>query len=127
MTVYENVHEVTKLLTRAIKLLEAVNQDKKSYTKTYEKTNNSFTSNGEELFDIKSMRWLTGKGQDRKTADIDEPLSYLFVTDRNGEIYPEVKPLYDEVCRYGIVHTQGWEIYPFGTRVKMLGKRKPRQ
>ncbi len=78
-------------------------------------------------FNLPAIKWKEGRGQDRKDARPDALHSYAFVTDTQGQIYPEIKALYDEVCRYGTVHTEGWEISLFGDRTKMLSKRRPKE
>lgn len=103
-------------------LLEYFN--KKPYLK---QDQNTFAETENSRFNLNSIKWKVGSGQFRRDADPDEPFSYAFVTDMQGEIYPEIKPLYDEVCRYGEVHTEGWVITPFGDRIKMLAKRRPKE
>lgn len=91
------------------------------------RVNQPETTQQPSQFNLSSIKWKVGSGTDRKDASPDEPYSYAFVKDMKGQIHPEIKPLYDAVCRYGEVHTQGWVITLFGDRTQMLSKRKPKE
>ena len=104
-------------------LMEFFNKETMSSSKIAQ---NGSISNPPSQFNLSAIKWKRGRGQDRRDATPDEP-GYAFVTDTRGEIYPETRALYDEVCRYGTVHTEGWEITTFGDRTKMLSKRRPKE
>lgn len=78
-------------------------------------------------FNLEAINWKVGSGPARRDAGPDEPFSYAFVEDMQGQVYPEVKPLWDAVCRYGTINVDGWEIIQFGDRAKMIAKRRPKE
>lgn len=71
-------------------------------------------------FDLEAIKWLD---KQRTPAPLDAPWSWTYVYDIDGEIHPEVEPLYNEICMCGEVHTQGFIITLGGNDKRLLSKR----
>ena len=71
-------------------------------------------------FNLSAISW---PDRGKNPAAPDAPWSWAFVYDKHGNMHHEVKPLYDEVCRYGEVHTQGFVITLTGNKKQLLNKR----
>lgn len=140
MTVFENVHDIEKMLDHwwdtlgKHSLLDYLNQEQQTglpIPKPPRENSVRFTehtSPNDEVepdqFDLDAIKWLD---KNRDPAPMQTQWAWAYAFDTKGEIHPECEALYNEVQRYGEVHTQGFIISLGGRDKQLLNKRIPKK
>ena len=73
--------------------------------------------------DISDINWIAGGGIDKRPAKPEDGFAWTHIYDKEGNVYPEILPLFTEVTRMGEVITNGYRITIGGDRNQLLGRR----
>jgi len=109
----DEIQSMINLLNQILELLQS--QIKPSKQKTKE---------NKSKFNLDAINWLD---KDKAPAHVYAPWAWTFVFNRDGDIHPEIEPIYDEVCRYGELEIDEWVISLGGREDQLLNKRKKKE
>ena len=82
------------------------------------------TNENKSKFNLDAINWLD---TNRAPASANAPWAWAFVFNRDGDIHPEIEPIYEEVCRYGELEIDEWVISLGGREDQLLNKRKKKE